>query len=206
MKVREFPKVYEENLIFSYTYFKSLTNLLNALSLTFPEGERFFIRAVRAFEEQYSEALKEDCKVFYKQEAQHSMQHQKLNSILQAKGVPVKELERQAKELLESVGKTPEEKLIVTHCLEIITGFGGWLLPKIQTFIMKDNNLCYLWEIHAIEEKEHVHVAENALKETFNTNSFKIFLYFVVVSYLLIKQTTKNYKEVLKASKRISNI
>lgn len=196
MKCREFPKSYEEDLIFDYTCFVFLTDLLNALSLTFPEGERFFLRAVRELESQYSDKLKEDCKVFYKQEARHSMEHQKLNSILKSKGVKVEELESQAKFLLNSVAKTQEEKLLVTHCLEILTGFGGWLLPKIQEFILKDNNLSTLWKIHAIEEKEHVHVAEDALKETFNSSKFRIFRYFLITTFLLIRQVNVNYKAV----------
>ena len=199
MKCREFPKSYEEQLVFNYAYFVFVTDLLNALSLTFCEGERFFIKAVRTFEESYSDKLKEDCKIFYKQEARHSMEHQKLNAILQAKGVDTKQLESEAKFLLYSVAKTPEEKLLVTHCLEILTGFGGWLLPKIQGFILKDNNLSYLWEIHAVEEKEHVHVAEQALKETFDSSKLKVLRYFLITTYLLIRQVNRNYKEVRKA-------
>ena len=196
MKCREFPKDYENDLIFSYAKTRELTRLLNALSLLFPEGERFFVRAVRQYENQYSPNLKEDCKIFYKQEARHSMEHQRLNAILKANGLDVEKLEAEAKQRLYKVGKTDEEKLLVTHSLEILTGIGGWLLPHIQNYILKDSNLSTLWKVHALEEKEHVHVAENAVYEVVKPSKYKMAKYFVISTANLIQQTSKNYKEI----------
>jgi predicted metal-dependent hydrolase len=54
---------------------------LVGLSLLFPEGERFFIRAVKRYSDEISDAqLKKDVKGFIAQEAQHGRQHEILNN------------------------------------------------------------------------------------------------------------------------------
>ncbi len=47
------------------------TAVMNALSLTFPEGERFFIQSVKRFSEGLPERLKQDVRVFTLQEEYH---------------------------------------------------------------------------------------------------------------------------------------
>lgn len=201
MKVREFPESYEKELVLNYAVNRTLTRFLNSLSLLFPEGERFFVRAVREFENEYSEQLKQDCKIFYKQEARHSMEHQKLNKMLGEYGLNYEKLEARAKERLYAVAKTPEEKLLVTHSLEIITGFGGWLLPYIESYVLRSNNLSTLWKLHAQEEKEHVHVAEYAVKEVVNPSKYKMAKFFCISTAHLVLQTLENYKEIKRMEK-----
>ena len=48
------------------------THLLNAMSVTFPEGERFFMRAVREFQEGVTDpVLRKQVRGFIGQEAHH---------------------------------------------------------------------------------------------------------------------------------------
>ena len=73
IKVRKFdpaatgqaPKYFFDNNPFK-------THFMNALSILFPEGERFFIRSVLAYRDQISDPkLLQEIKEFCAQEAQH---------------------------------------------------------------------------------------------------------------------------------------
>ena len=63
------------------------THLLNALSLTFPDGERFFVDSVRAFrhlarDKKHNKAISG----FIGQEAMHSLEHDTFNQFLSQSG------------------------------------------------------------------------------------------------------------------------
>ena len=63
------------------------THLLNALSLTFPDGERFFVDSVRAFRDQaQSKEQQKEISGFIGQEAMHSLEHDTFNKMLAAMG------------------------------------------------------------------------------------------------------------------------
>src|SRR3954471_21015598 len=55
------------------------TAVFNALSATFPEGERFFIETVVRFKDQLPEPLKGQVKTFVRQEALHTREHLAFN-------------------------------------------------------------------------------------------------------------------------------
>ena len=63
---------------FDNDQFKSM--LLTALSCTFPEGERFFVRSVRYFQKSIQDPmLREEVKGFIGQEAHHGNEHDAFN-------------------------------------------------------------------------------------------------------------------------------
>ena len=65
------------------------TMLLTALSCTFPEGERFFVRSVRHFQKNLTDPLlREQVKGFIGQEAHHGNEHDAFNAFMESKGVP----------------------------------------------------------------------------------------------------------------------
>ena len=67
-----------------------LTRMFDALSLTFPDGERYFIECVRLFRDQIADpALQQRVADFIRQEAQHGMAHDKMNQVMKAQGMPV---------------------------------------------------------------------------------------------------------------------
>ena len=60
-----------------------LTHLLNILSLTFPDGERFFVDSVRALRDQVQDKDRQkDISGFIGQEAMHSLEHQAFNDLI----------------------------------------------------------------------------------------------------------------------------
>ena len=60
-----------------------LTAFFNAMSISFPSGERNFIDSVRAYEDRITDPkLASEVKDFYQQEAIHSREHRKYNRLL----------------------------------------------------------------------------------------------------------------------------
>ena len=72
------------------------TRIFDALSLTFPDGERYFIQCVRLFQDQIQDPeLANRVKDFIRQEAQHGISHDKMNKILIDQGMPIEKYIRQ---------------------------------------------------------------------------------------------------------------
>ena len=60
-----------------------LTAFFNAMSISFPSGERNFIDSVRTYEDRITDPkLASEVKDFYQQEAIHSREHRKYNRLL----------------------------------------------------------------------------------------------------------------------------
>ncbi|MBM1145990.1 metal-dependent hydrolase, partial [Alcanivorax sp. ZXX171] len=67
-----------------------LTRFFDALSVHFPEGERFFIQSVRHFQDQVTDQrLREDIRHFIRQEGQHGIVHDRFNDVMEAQGIDV---------------------------------------------------------------------------------------------------------------------
>lgn len=135
-----------------------LSALWDALSLTFPEGETFFVRSVRHFlgYAAYNPKIHGEVKSFIGQEAVHGKEHRVYNKIVDPTGV----VEEEVKWILEQAyGLSPEMKLAITCALEHFTA----ILAEEIVFKYPDKiqhpELKKMWCWHAVEESEHKHVA-----------------------------------------------
>lgn len=147
------------------------THLLNALSLTFPDGERFFVDSVRAY--RHVAKSKEQQKAisgFIGQEAMHSLEHDTFNKMLAILGYR-KEAEggqALAQKFIAGGRRTfnEVEQLAATAALEHITAImAQWLLSKDDVLDKIDPSVRQLWLWHAIEETEHKAVAFDLLEQ-----------------------------------------
>lgn len=145
-----------------------VTNFLNTLSAFFPEGERFFIRAVRAHREHAKDpALQKAVAGFIGQEAMHGREHDDYNDLLADAGLPVKAQEAQVKVLLDWAEKNlgPEMCLNATVALEHLTAMmGHFLLDRSDFMDRAEPHYAQLWRWHALEETEHKGVAWDVWK------------------------------------------
>ena len=136
------------------------TAFLDALSMSFPVGEQFFIDAVRgglqALPEEAQACFKGEVQGFIGQEATHRRLHGLYNAHLERLGLENRwapqALERQA--LFE--GSDPRHALAVTAAYEHFTAiFADWVLRRPHMLGQRDPRLATLWLWHCAEEAEH---------------------------------------------------
>jgi predicted metal-dependent hydrolase len=138
----------------------------DSLSLLLPEGERFFIRAVKHYAHRIADpGLQRDIAAFAAQEAFHSREHQAYNQGLRALGYDVDTMEARGRRLLASA-PTPYARLLATCALEQITySFSRHLLSDPDPLAAAQPRYRRLWRWHALEEIEHASVAMRVLAE-----------------------------------------
>jgi hypothetical protein len=141
------------------------TTFLNALSLLFPEGERFFVESVKQHKEAVTDPeLRREVAGFIGQEAMHGREHRAFNALLVAHGHAVAPaVDRRLKGFLMIVRKrilSPRSQLAVTTGLEHFTAMLAEALlarPDMRGDIHPTMQGLWLW--HALEESEHKAVA-----------------------------------------------
>lgn len=152
---------------FANDQFKTL--LFTALSSTFPEGERFFVRSVRQFQKQIkSKLLREQVRGFIGQEAHHGMEHDAFNAFMESKGVPTSKVDDFVRVGLAWMEKrySPARQLARTAALEHFTAMLAELVLDHDDFLEgMDSRMLPLWLWHAIEESEHKAVAFDVFAE-----------------------------------------
>jgi uncharacterized protein len=137
------------------------TAWFNALSMTFPEGERFFIDAVKAHRHLAEGKLADDVRDFIVQEALHTREHAAMNNLVDRSKYPVDAIEADVKwrtDFGRARGRMP--MLMVTICLEHFTAIMAHdALKHSAEFDSAPEEFKRLWLWHAVEETEHKSVA-----------------------------------------------
>lgn len=151
---------------------------MNTLSLFFPEGERYFIHALRQYRDQVTEPeLKAQVTAFIGQEAMHGREHEEYNERLAAQGMPAEELVRSIGTIIESAKRLPPSvQLSITIALEHFTAiYGDLLLRKPELIEGSDPQMTAMWRWHALEETEHKGVAYDVYSKVMG-NTIKAYL------------------------------
>ncbi len=149
------------------------TMVLTALSCTFPEGERMFMRAVRHFQANITDPkLQKDVRAFIGQEAHHGKEHQAFNEMMGRKNLPTMNIDKFVKKMIarEESLFSPEHMLARTCALEHFTAmFAEMLLAHPEMLNEVDERLKPLWMWHAVEESEHKSVAFDVFQDQVNS-------------------------------------
>lgn len=137
------------------------TAIFNALSVTFPRGEAFFIDSVRKHRDGADPRLAAEIQAFTKQEVVHSREHLAFNRRVTEAGYDTSRLEKSVEDRLAVIGtKAPIASLAVTMALEHFTAIlAHALLANTRYLKDSDRESGDLWRWHAIEEIEHKGVA-----------------------------------------------
>ncbi|KQM64805.1 MULTISPECIES: metal-dependent hydrolase [unclassified Sphingomonas] len=137
------------------------TAFYNALSVTFPKGEGFFIDSVRQFRDDVPPRLAAEIRAFVKQEAIHTREHVAFNRHVTDQGYDTSRLEaRVDRELAITRGRPPIANLAATMALEHFTAIlAHQLVANPRHLAGGDRAAADLWRWHAIEEIEHKGVA-----------------------------------------------
>jgi predicted metal-dependent hydrolase len=136
------------------------TAWLNALSMSFPVGEQFFIDAVRAGLAALPPAQRSrfegEVRGFVGQEATHRRLHALFNGHLEAQGLENRWAPRALERQKIFEGLDPRHALAVTAAYEHFTAvFAAWTLAHPASVASDDERLSLLWLWHSAEEAEH---------------------------------------------------
>lgn len=143
-----------------------LTAWFNALSMSFPIGEQFFIDSVRnglkVLPPERQAALQAEVQGFVGQEATHRRIHALFNAQIEKHGL-VNDWEPRARERLKLLeGTDPRHGLAITAANEHFTAlFAEWLLSHPELLDGSEARLKTLWLWHSAEEAEHKSTAFN---------------------------------------------
>jgi predicted metal-dependent hydrolase len=185
------------------------THFMNALSILFPEGERFFIRSVLAYRDQISDPkLLREIREFSAQEAQHTLVHEAMNELAARHGYPVAMLERWIRRDLRRFSNRGKKHagarraaLAMTVCMEHFTAILAYQLLTNGDATLQglDRNVRALFDWHAVEETEHKAVAFDVYQATGGSPGFlrfaMLFSTFFFVLGLFVNLTVLLYKD-----------
>ena len=140
------------------------TAWLNAMSITFPLGEQFFINSVRHYRDRITDPkLQREMKAFYSQEAVHLREHQRYNELLCAqRGYDLEKLIGPMRRRMQWVEKNvpARQRLAGTVAVEHMTAvMAEKVLGEADIFAVAHPAMAELWRWHAAEEMEHKAVA-----------------------------------------------
>lgn len=137
------------------------TAFYNALSVTFPKGEAYFIESVKAFRDGVDEKLAREIKAFTVQEVVHSREHVAFNKRVLDHGYDITRLESRVDQVLAIARSRPKiVQLAATMALEHYTAIlAAELIKNPKHLEGADQANGDLWRWHALEEIEHKGVA-----------------------------------------------
>jgi uncharacterized protein len=137
------------------------TAYFNALSAAFPQGETFFIEAVRRYRDSVEEPLRGQINAFVQQEAMHTREHVVFNKLLKSAGYDTTAMDAQTRRRIdEARGRPPLVQLALTVALEHFTAIMAHsLLTEAEPLPGAPAEVLQLWQWHAVEEIEHKAVA-----------------------------------------------
>ncbi|MDO9003958.1 MAG: metal-dependent hydrolase [Aquabacterium sp.] len=152
------------------------TRFFDAMSLTFPIGERYFISTVRAYRDDIKDPkLAAEVKDFIRQEAQHGMVHAQFNDMLAEQGMAVRWTERflERKFKWQSSRWSKAFNLSYTAAAEHLTAMmGTTFVQRPEMFKNADPRMVAIYAWHSIEEIEHKAVAFDVLTKVAKANYF----------------------------------
>lgn len=174
------------------------THFLNALSINFPEGERFFIDAIKPFRDSITDPQQlAEIDEFIKQENWHRYLHIQYNDWLETLGLPAKSIESNMNDFWRSMTArlSPYARLAATVAIEHITATNAELFLKYRTNLKRmDPHFEQVWRWHGIEEIEHKSVAMNvwnAFGGKTRHRRLAMLLVLVYYSYYMTKNTCR---------------
>jgi uncharacterized protein len=134
--------------------------LFNALSMSFPVGEQFFIDAVKngvkALPPERQETFRAEAQGFIGQEATHRRVHSLFNAHLERQGLVNEWEPRAAARLALLEGADPRHALCITAANEHFTAIlAEWMLGTPELLIGSEPRLRTMWLWHSSEESEH---------------------------------------------------
>ncbi|MEY4676051.1 MAG: hypothetical protein RLZZ470_558 [Pseudomonadota bacterium] len=173
---------------------------MNALSMSFPVGEQFFIDSLRRAQKELSPELKtrfaSELQGFIGQEATHRRLHSLFNQHLQAQGLVNHWADRAQQRVAHIEKLNVRHGVAATAATEHFTAvLAHWLLSNPDFMAKAEPRLQTLWQWHASEESEHRSTAFDMYKalngnEEWRLRWMRLMTFFLLTD--LIRQTVNN--------------
>jgi len=143
------------------------TAFFNALSATFPDGEKFFMDSVRHFRHLTHEPLRSQIKDFVGQEAVHSREHRTFNALATDAGYDIARLEARTRKVIAFGQRNAKIRQLAATCaLEHFTAILAHALLAADSTDLTGapEEARRMWSWHAMEELEHKAVAFDTMR------------------------------------------
>lgn len=172
----------------------------NALSMSFPVGEQYFIDSVRNGLKALSEAAQAghaaEVQGFVGQEATHRRVHALFNGHLQRLGLKNQVEERARRRIAANAHRDVRQHLGATAATEHFTAlFADWMLRHPEALAGAEPRLQTLWWWHSAEESEHRCTAFDLYQAAGGSHRWRVRTFrYVTVVFLsdLLRQTLRN--------------
>jgi len=172
----------------------------NALSMSFPVGEQFFMDSVRAGFKTLPEAQRAqfaaEVQGFVGQEATHRRVHALFNGHLEKMGFANSIADRATARIKKQAHLDPRMHVAGTAATEHFTAlFADWMLRHPEALEGAEERLQTLWLWHSAEESEHRSTAFNIYQAMGGSHQWRVrvFRYVTVIfMYDLFCQTVSN--------------
>ncbi len=176
------------------------TAFFNALSMSFPVGEQFFIDSVRAGMAALPDAerarLEPELRGFIGQEASHRQIHALFNGHLVRQGLVNRWEPRARRRMAQLQGKDLRAGLAVTAAIEHFTAImAEYLLAHELPLAGAEPRLALMWQWHASEELEHRSVAFDLYRALGGSERWRRRLFWLISWHFstdLMRQTVNN--------------
>lgn len=177
------------------------THFFNGLNLVFPDGERFFVKAVHDHLDQISDpVLLRQAKQFAAQEGQHANQHEKYFDCLRAQGYRIDPFLRRFHRFFRwTTNRVPAAlRLSMTAGAEHYTAvLGAGAIEEFALLADAHTTMRSLIVWHATEEIEHKAVAFDVLRATHPSYLLRI-TGFVIATIALFGWTFAGTRMLVK--------
>ncbi len=172
----------------------------NALSMSFPQGEQYFMDSVRAGLKELPDAerlrLAPEVQGFVGQEATHRRIHALFNEHLTRQGYD-NEIERRAQRRLQAhAHRNVRIHVAATAATEHFTAlFADWMLRHPEALAGAEPRLQTLWQWHSAEETEHCSTAFDMYRALGGNEKYRLRVFRAVTVIFLtdvLRQTLRN--------------
>jgi predicted metal-dependent hydrolase len=172
----------------------------NALSMSFPIGEQYFIDSVRAglkaLPDERRDDLKAEVQNFIGQEATHRRIHGLFNGHLAHMGFTNALEVRAAKRMQANAHRDVRVHVAATAATEHLTAiFADWMLRHPEALEGAEPRLQTLWLWHSAEESEHRSTAFDMYRALQGSEKWRLRLFrFITITFLadVTRQTLRN--------------
>jgi predicted metal-dependent hydrolase len=172
----------------------------NALSMSFPIGEQYFMDSVRAglktLPPEAQQRFTAEVQGFVGQEATHRRIHSLFNQQLMQQGFDNALERRAAKRLRDNADRDVRIHVAATAATEHLTAiFADWMLAHPEALEGSEDRLKTLWLWHSAEESEHCSTAFDVYQAIGGNHEWRLRLFrYITLTFFsdVTRQTIRN--------------